>query len=165
MTDSISAVSANSVSKSSSSSSTALTDATKKKLEALGINTTDIKTESDGQEKLKEAQAAQNAQNAKPAQQAQSNTVETEAKDLASQMGVVVGNNDDLATILDSISAQISNVQASAGTDETKKSEADNYQIQYNTIYQEYQQQEASKSMLTGSLDGMAAYNKAALGL
>lgn len=165
MTDAISAISSSSVSTSTSSSSATLTDATKKKLEALGIDTTNIKTEADGQEKLKEAQAAQAAaqQQGKPQGTNPMETIQDGAKSLAASMGVAVGSKDDIDTIFSNLSTKITELQASAGDDQTKKSEVDGYQLQYDTLYREYSQAMAAKNMTGAS--ALANYNKAALGL
>lgn len=165
MTSSISAISGSLVGTSSSGSSTALTDVTKKKLEALGIDTTNIKTESDGQAKLQEAQAAQAAAQHQGKHHGTNpmESIEDGAKSLAAQMDIAVGTKDDIGTVFSNISTKIEELQASAGDDQTKKSEVDGYQKQYDTLYREYSQAMAAKKMTGAS--ALANYNKAALGL
>ena len=80
-------------------------------------------------------------------------------------VGVSVGVGDGIEEILDNISAQVSQLQSAAGTDETKIAEATNYETSYASLSSEYSQMEASQSMLSGSLSGLANYNKASLGL
>lgn len=163
MTDAISSISSNASSSlsASSSSSGKLTDETKKKLEALGIDTANVKTEAEGQAKLKEAHAAQAHQKPKGASPMAS--IEDGAKALASEMGVSVGSKDKLTDIFDNITAKLSELKASAGDDENKKAEVSNYENQYNTLYNEYSQMAAARNMTGAS--ALANYNKAALGL
>ena len=171
MSDSISAISSASAGGvKSSGSSTALTDATKKKLEAMGIDTSKIKTETDGQTKLKEAQASQGSASAQgkhqpPQGASQMKSIEEEATALAGKMNVDVKKGDKIDDILSNISQKITGLQASAGTDESKKSEVGNYQSEYNKISTEYQSLKTAQSMLSNSLNGLANYNKAAFGL
>ncbi len=172
MSDSISSISASSsASSSSSSSSSALSETTKKKLEALGIDTSNIKTETEGQTKLKQAQAAQAAQQVagQKMQQPQTgnseDTIKSEAKSLASKMDVAVSTDDDISAILENISAKIDNLKASAGTDEAKKKEVNDFESQYSSISEEYTTLQSKQAMLSGSLSGLASYNKASLAL
>ena len=167
--DAISGVQSSAVSSNQKNNSTALTDATKKQLESMGIDTSNVKTESEGKTKLQEAQASQQQQQAQAAQAKGSNSSEqemkTEVTDLASQMDVEVQNDDSTSTILDNISQKLEELQAAAGTDPSKVQEYQSFESQYNTLNQEYTQSQSSQSMLSSSLSGMANYNKALLGL
>lgn len=164
MTSAISSISSVSVASSSSaSSSSALTEDTKKKLEALGIDTSNIKTETEGQQKLKEAQAAQASAQQKPQSNTSMEIVEDNAKSLASKIGAVVGNDDKIDDIFDKISTKISDLKASAGNDETKKSAAEAFDSEYNTLYSEYNRVLSSMKM-TGAT-ALGNYNKVALGI
>lgn len=159
--DAVSSVSTSSLS-STSSSSSALSDDTKKKLEALGLDPTKYTTEAQAQAAITAAQEKQ----AQQSQQGGSNSYEsikTEVNSLASTMGIEVGSNDKLEDILDKISTQITTLQASAGTDATKLADVNNYQAQYTTITSELSKIEAAKNMTGAS--ALANYNKAALGL
>lgn len=147
-------------------SSAPLSDATKKKLEALGIDTSKIKTESEGQQKLKEAEAAQASQ-ATQGQQSnagQAQAIKDQASALAASVGVSVSKGDKISDILDHIQTKLSTMNAQAGQDPQKVQELKQYQSEFTVIASEYaslqSQQQASKSQLTGSMDSMAAYNK-----
>lgn len=152
------------------SSSTALSEETKKKLEALGIDTSKIKSEAEGLQKLKEAQASQGASQAQGAAQAQgqkpqeSSTqqeVEEQTQNLASKMGISVDRKDSMDTTLKNISAKIEELKADASSNPTKMAEVNSYESEYNDIARKYTKQ----SMLSNSLSGLANYNKIALGL
>lgn len=141
---------------SASSSSVKLSDVTKKKLEALGVDTTNIKTETQGQNKLKEAQAMSNQQN----QQAQGNGVSTqqemvkfEATMLAQKMGIEVSKNDSVSDILSHIQVKLAELKTSAGKDTSMQSEIGQYQSSYDNIKQ-------SSQSLSLSMNSMASYNK-----
>lgn len=168
MTGSISAIgNSSSGSISNNSGSTKLTEETKKKLQALGIDTSNIKTEAEGQAALKEAMAKQAAANHHhdPSKSMSEKTIEDQAKSLASQMGVSVGNNDTLDVILSNISNKIDELQSSAGNDQTKLADLNNYKAKFATLSDEFSQLTVSRSMINNSLQGMANYNRASLGL
>lgn len=144
-----------------SASATQLSQDTINKLKALGLDPTKYTSESKAKQAIEEAQAKQAPQ--KPSSTDSFSTLKTEAQDLASQMGVVVGNNDKISDIMDKISTQIYELQSSAGTDETKLSQVNDYSAQYSTLSSELSRLEASQNM-TGAM-ALANYNKAALGL
>jgi hypothetical protein len=162
MTDTISAVSSASSTSSSSSSSTKLTAATKAKLEALGIDTTNIATESEGQITLKVAEAKQEA--TQKAQSSSSNSseesIKTEAKSLATSMNVSVSDNDTTSDILDKISEKLTSLQQDAGDDKVKLAELGNYQQQYEALTGQYSSMQTSQAQLSNSMSALASYNK-----
>lgn len=163
MTNSLSSISA-------SSSATSLTEKTKKQLEALGIDTSKIKTEAEGQQKLKEAQAAQaSQQNQSPNGHQQQNVLQMQAitqqiEFLASRVGVSISSNDKIPDVINNISNKISDMLVTAGQDPQKVQQATQYQDLLNVISTEYtslvNQQQASQNQLTGGMDNMALYNK-----
>lgn len=163
MTDAISSINSSSVSSTSSSSSSAVKEETKKKLKALGLDPSKYTTETQAQAALTQAQEAQAAKQQKPTQGTSEDTIKDEISSLAANIGVSVGTNDKIDDIMDKVSAKIDELTSHAGTDSTKKSEADNYQKQYTTIANEYAQMQAAKNM-TGAT-AMANYAKFALGL
>lgn len=155
----------------SSSSSQKLTEETKSKLQALGLDPSKYTTEAQGRQALKEAQAAQNSQAAQAGAQPQhaahggESSIKAEVQALAAQVGVPVGSKDKISDILANISKKITELKASAGNDPTKLSQVNDYQSKYNAISGEIAQKQTSESKLTGSLQGLANYNKIALGL
>lgn len=166
MTDAISSISSSSAASSNVSTAAKLSEDTKKKLEALGLDPAKYTSEAAAQAAIASAQQAQQAQ--QPQGQPQGGntsmeTIETNVKALAAKMGVNVGNNDKIDDIFDNISAKISELKASAGTDETKKSEVSGYEAEYATLSGEYAQASATQNMTGAS--ALASYNKAALGL
>lgn len=146
-----------------STTATALTSATKAKLEALGIDTTNIKTEADGQSALIAAQQTQKKAHANKSGNSSEQEIKTESKELASQVGVPVAEDDTTDTIISNVSEKISELQASAGDDEAKLAEVNQYQTQLETISSEYSQMQASHAQLSNSLEGLARYNKTSM--
>lgn len=145
----------------SSASATQLSQDTINKLKALGLDPTKYTSELQAKQAIEEAQEKQAPQ--KPNSKDSFSTLKTEAQDLASQMGVIVGNSDKISDIMDKISTQIDELQSSAGTDETKLSQVNDYNTQYTALSSELSQLQASQNM-TGAM-ALANYNKAAFGL
>lgn len=181
MTESLSGISSVSANMSTQSvgyvslSSQALTEETKKKLEALGIDTKYIRTEQEGKQKLQEIEQSQKAQQAaqqqniqpqQPTQQQDGSiaTLITNIKDLAQQVGVSVGMTSNIEDVLANIKTKISDMQATKtvnSVEEDSKAKAASYQLRYETLYNEYESKKNSQNKLTSSLNAMALYNMA----
>jgi hypothetical protein len=163
MTDAINAVNSSSQA-SSNDSSTAITDDTKKELQALGLDPSKYTTEAQAEQAITQAQSQQQ-QGAQKSGGSNIGTIKTEVQGLASKMGVSIGTNDKMSDILSKISDKLGDLQSSAGNDPTKLSQFNSYQSQYTSISSELSQMEASRSKITNGLDQMADSNKKALGL
>jgi hypothetical protein len=165
MTDAISSVSSSSVSSTSSNSSSSENSTLKKlkeQLQALGVDVSNITTVAQAQQKLSEVQNSQSGSK-KPQGNSSMDTIITNVKSLASKIGVELSDNDKPDDMMDKISTKISELTASAGTDETKKSEASAYETEYKTLNDELNQAKSAMNM-TGAT-ALGNYNKAALGL
>lgn len=163
--DAVSSVSSSSStsSSSSSSSSSALSQETIDKLKALGLDPSQYSSEAEAQQAITDAQQKQDAQKSGGSGSSSLSTIKTEVEELASSMGISVGNSDKISDIMQNISDKISELQSSAGSDESKQTQVTGYNDQYTTISNELAQLEASRSM-TGA-NALANYNKASLGL
>ncbi len=176
MSDYLSGISAVNSSSFQGAKSKPLTEETKKKLEALGVDTKNIKTEDEGQKKLKEIQSVQqnqqvqqtgqNQQIQEPNQQQQSGSMSQlikNIKELASDAGVTVGFHFDIEEIFKNIQAKITELKTYRvnSVDEDSKAKASSLQYRYDNLYTEYQSKKKSQGMLTGSLAGLASYNMA----
>jgi len=146
----------------SSSNLSKISEETKKKLIELGLDPSKYTTEAQAQAALIQTQATKSPAPQKP-DNSDMNTIETKIKDLASLIGVSVGNSDKITDILSNISNKIGELQSSAGTDATKLAEINNYQTQFTDISSELAKAQSSKNMTGAS--ALANYNKAALGL
>lgn len=150
---------------SSASSSQKLTETTKKKLEYLGVDTSNIKTEAQGQTQLRVA-IQKEMQKAQAANHGGSEAmIKAQAKDLASQVGATTSSNEKVGDILTKVSSKITELKQAAGTDETKLSKANEYQSQYDAIASSFNNMQAARNQITTGMDGLASYNKVLLGL
>lgn len=164
-----------------SSNSNQISEETRKKLEALGIDTSNIKTEAEAKAKIEEAQMM--AQSTQLQQQVQGNnraeqnstsqqqgnssleSIKEDAKTLAAQMGISVNQNESISDYLNKILHKINESNSISGIEKNNNNYNQDYLNQYNNIYKRYQEIQSVQSMLTGSLDQLAMYNKIALGL
>lgn len=147
------------------SSSQKLTDVTKKKLEYLGVDTTNIKTEAQGQTELtiaiqKEMQKAQAANHG-----GSEAMIKAQAKDLASQVNASISSNEKVGAILTKVASKISELKQAAGTDEMKLANVQQYQSQYDAIASSFSNMQSARNQLSTGMDGLASYNKVLLGL
>lgn len=165
-----------SMSISSVGASQRLTEETKKKLEALGVDTKNIRTEQEGQKKLKEVQAAQQAQQTQQSQQAQATQQQpsqqqsgsmasliSDVKDLAREVGVSVPQGAKIENVFDDIQNKITQIRLSKVNSIDKDSEAmaASYQMRYDYLYNQFQSKAQARSMITNSLNALASYNMA----
>jgi len=151
-------------------SSQALTDTTKKQLESLGVDASKIKTEAEGQLKLKEAQSGtQSSQNTQNSQQQQNQVqqINEQVKVLAAQVGVDINKNDNLNTVLNNITSKIQAMAVAAVQDPQKLQQVKQYQDaltlingEVASVQAQQDQQEEKQQKLTSSMDYMASYNK-----
>jgi len=160
----------------------ALTVQTKVQLEGLGIDTSNIKTESQGQITLQSMQGGNSTQEVGQAKQAQGSaagggsseldSLKDEAIALAEKVGVSVSSDDDIDDIMDAISDAITQLQTEAANDPDKIAQVQEYQAEYDTLCQSVSFAQASSeasliqsSSLQTSLNAMASYNKASISI
>lgn len=152
----------------SNPSSINLTASTKAELENLGVNTLNIVTEAQGQLALKAAKQARAAQ-AKAIAQAQQfaapeENLKREAKELALRLHLSVSSDDDISEILSKISIAINQLKAEASDNSEKSGRLEIYQAEYARINQSLtdlnMRQQAIQAQISGSMSGMASYNK-----
>ena len=167
MTTSISAVSAGSSSASESiAKKSSLSSETKVRLEALGITATDGMTESQAQAKIAEAEAQQNAQNQNN-QQGNSSEAEllSEAKSLASSVGVSVASDADLSEILDDIGAELEAMLEDAENNPSVLSQLSNYLSQLSSLDSRYNSLQNAQASMYSAMNMISTNNKISLGL
>lgn len=152
----------------SSSTSNRLTEDTKKKLEALGVDTFKIKTESEGLSvlsQIKEAQAAQAVQQAqKPDSMPQMDNLREQIASLASKVGVSLSPDGSPSDAMIAISNAITVMRIQAANNVDKISKVDSCQAQYDAISSSLAVLESQKSstqnQITGGMSAIANYNK-----
>lgn len=165
MSDSIDAISGSSAVRlhKNFSNQDAIKPETKQKLDALGIDASQIKTEKEAQKKIKEVESAQaNAQ----VQQGQFHhpmgEVVQDAKKIAEAIGIRVGNVEDVEKLLKEIDKQLKEFekQVKDDKDDDRKKMVAGVRGVYEQVYAEYQQAISEQKKITGNLDMLATYNK-----
>ena len=178
---SINAASSTSSASASAASTTApkLTDDTKQKLQALGIDTSGITSEAQGQIALLQAQQlqAQKGQHGEKShsggRKAEMDAMKLQATELANKAGVSVSADEKLSDIMAAIEPAISAKVSAAGNDQSKLAEVQELETEYGSISASLSEMQAQHSQgaqsaqgaqgaqsITSSLNNMAAQNK-----
>ena len=145
---------------------TELISSTKLKLEALGIDPSTVTSEAQAQTLIAQAEAAKHQNNAGQQQQGGNSSEQellSEAKNLASQVGVTVSSNDSLDTIIDNISKEIQ-VMLNSG-DKSKMATAQGFQTQLASISGRAESIQSTQQNIFNAMDMISVSNKYALGL
>ena len=143
-----------------------LSSTTKLKLEALGIDPSTVTTEAQAQTLIAQAEAAKQQNNAGQQQQGGNSSEQellSEAKNLATEVGVTVSSNDSLDDIIDNISKEIQ-VMLNSG-DQSKVSSAQSYQAQLASISGRAETIQSTQQNLFTAMDMISVSNTYALGL
>lgn len=143
-----------------------LSSTTKLKLEALGIDPSTVTTEAQAQTLIAQAEAAKQQNNAGQQQQGGNSSEQellSEAKNLATEVGVTVSSNDSLDDIIDNISKEIQ-VMLNSG-DQSKVSSAQGYQAQLASISGRAEAIQSTQQNIFNAMDMISVSNKYALGL
>jgi hypothetical protein len=158
-----------------------LTPETKSKLENLGIDTTNVKTEAQGKailQSVQSSQQGQEAQNTQKPQKSHGNNnalqyLKAQAEALASKVGASISSDAKLNDIMDAISQRIAVLQSEAANDPQKMVQVTQYQAEYNSLSQsissvqisEQSIAQAGTSQIQNSMNGMAIYNIASISI
>lgn len=143
-----------------------LSSTTKLKLEALGIDPSTVTTEAQAQTLIAQAEAAKQQNNAGQQQQGGNSSEQellSEAKNLATEVGVTVSSNDSLDDIVDNISKEIQVMLNS--DDQSKISSAQSYQAQLASISGRAEAIQSTQQNIFNAMDMISVSNKYALGL
>lgn len=147
---------------------TKISDSTKRKLQALGIDPTSVTSEAQAQTLINAAQARQQVQRTTNESSSKNTTCSSEseliskAKSLASQMGVSVSSTESLSDILNKLSSRISAMSAQQNAD-TK--ELQKYQAEISSIQSEYSSVKQNQNSMFTAMNYTANMNKFVLGL
>ncbi len=144
-----------------------LSSSTKMKLEALGIDPSSVTSEAQAQQLIAQAEATKNQQNSQQQQQQGGNSSEqaliSEAKELASKVGVTVSSTDTLDDITGNIADSIQAMMDS--NDPTKVKMAQEYQAQLASISDQADSISNTQQNIFNAMDMISVSNKYALGL
>jgi len=153
------------------SSTQKLTDATKKQLESLGIDTTKITTETQGQTALQQSQSTQSSQSSQQTQQAQNGgqqhtggnaeiqALKLQATELAAQLGITVQPDEKLSEILAAVQPALDAKLSAAGNDQSKMAEVQSLQAEFNSISSSLSNMKAQNSQQTQGSQGTQTLN------
>ncbi len=144
---------------------TDLSSTTKLKLEALGIDPSSVTSEAQAQILIAQAEAAKQQNNTGQQQGGNSSEQEllTEAKNLATRVGVTVSSNDSLDTIVDNISKEIQ-IMLNSG-DKSKVLTAQGFQTQLASISERAEAIQSTQQNIFNTMNMISVSNKYALGL
>ena len=138
-----------------------LTAATKAKLQALGVDTAGIRTESEGQYKLRLAEAERLAGGTKAATKKAEKETDDEnlqlARDLAKKLNVSYYSDENVTEICSRIQSKLYQMRVDAKDDFDKNSNVDYYQRQLDDI----EAYDTSAKQLASSMDLTANMNVA----
>lgn len=146
-----------------------LSENTKKELQMLGFNTSDIKTEAQGQALLKSVKE----QNTLKSQQSSEIQKESESDSrlrgilvgLLAELGEVISQLESIVELFQKLLEKIKRLIKEAEANAEKKKKAEAYQEQYDKLLKEYSTSQNSQSVLSSSMNNMAMMNKISLNL
>ncbi|MBR1754837.1 hypothetical protein IJ732_08390 [bacterium] len=138
----------------------AVTDETLKKLEELGIDPSTIKTETEAQQRIKEAESAQANTSAQPPVQSLDTAVKN-LRELAEKIGIHVEKGDDIQRLTDTIDRRIrefeKQVENDIGTE--RKEMVESARRWYREIKNDLEHALNEEKKVTKNLEMMATYN------
>lgn len=152
----------------SQSAPNGLSEETKRKLQALGIDPTTVSSETEAQALI--ASAKQKIEQTKNESSSQNTCCSSEcelisrAKHLAEKIGLQTSNNDSLRNLIDKISTKLSLI-SNKTQDEQTNDKISNYQNELTSIENEYSQINNNQNSLLTAMNLTANMNKFFLGI
>lgn len=145
-------------------SSDDLTEDTRSELESLSVDTTDISTESQGQQILKEAKATQQKEDAqKPLGQRGARSeelIKNDVKYMANQLGIPISGSDSTQVIINNIFDTLNLLKTDSRKNKALEAQIIQVETQLEALSDEYEKMSKGKTKLTGTMDALARYNK-----
>lgn len=144
-----------------------LSEATKQKLQALGIDPTSVTSEAQAQtlitaaQSRRQVQKTNNENNSKNTCSSESELI-SRAKSLAAQMGVSVSSTESLSDILSKLTSRIS---AMSGQKNANVKDLQKFQAEISSIQSEYSTVQSNEDSMYTALNYTANMNKFTLGL
>lgn len=147
-----------------------LSEETKRKLQALGIDATNVTSEAQAQMLISAAQSRQQVQQANNDGSSQNTcSGETElisrARSLASEMGVSVSNDKSLSDIISLLSSKINAMSWQQEDNGLKTNEIQRFQTELSSLESEYSALNESQNSIFAAMNMTANLNKMMLGL
>lgn len=151
-----------------SQSSDTLSEETKAKLIALGIDPSTVSSESEAQSLIAQAEAAEQMAEQTNEQTSSLNSEQdliSKAQELADKVGVSVSQTDSLDEMCGKISEKIENLMEQCGTDAAKLSTLQGYSQELANINAQYTQVQTNQQSMFTAMNMISVSNKYALGL
>lgn len=140
-----------------------LSESTKSKLQALGIPVTDDMTEAEATLLIQQKQEQENGNNSE--QSSSEAEILSEAKTLASALGVSVSDDADITTILDDIGAELEEMLESAENNPAILSTVSSYLSQLTSLDEQNDNIQSAREGFYAAMNVIAENKKMALGL
>lgn len=153
----------------SQSAPNGLSEETKRKLQALGIDPTTVSSETEAQALI--ASAKQKIEQTKNESSSQNTCCSSEcelisrAKHLAEKIGLQTSNNDSLRNLIDKISTKITALAGWTKEDSNLQEKVDSYTNELTSIENEYSQINNNQNSLLTAMNLTANMNKFFLGI
>jgi len=146
-----------------------LSEETKQKLQALGIDPSTVTSETQAQALIAAAQQKIQQTNNDSSSKNTCCTSECEliarAKNLASKIGVQTSSNDSLTSLIDKITSKLTSLETQTAVDDKNKSEIQKYKSELTTIKNEYAEVNTNQNSLITAMTLTANLNKFLLGI
>lgn len=135
----------------------ALTSTTRKKLEELGLNTEEIKTEDEALAAIEEKEKTDKTASVQNSETYYDKQIIADLIDLAEDLGLYVGQGTDIETLMDNIKNRLEEIKAAVEGNENLQSIADEYSNRYDYLYAQYMNKKSTLSnQILTSLDAMS---------
>lgn len=123
-----------------------LSFATRLQLQALGIDETNVTSEAQAQMLIENAQSVNNTNSAQSENENNSSesTILSQAKSLASQLGVNVSDDDSIDDIINNLNEKVSDMLANANNDPSQIRYIQYFQDQIDSLSSSYQSLQAN---------------------
>lgn len=145
-----------------------MSEETKAKLTALGIDPSTVSSESEAQSIIAQAETISQMSEQSNEQASSSGSEQdliSKAQELADKAGVSVSQTDSLDEMCAKISAKIENLTEQCGTDAAKLSTIQGYSQELANINARYAQVQTNQQSMFAAMNMISVSNKYALGL
>lgn len=136
-----------------------LSSITLRRLQEYGINVEEVKSEEEAQTIIeeKEAEKTQKIQTQQNSESYYDKQIMSDVINLAEDLGIYVGSDTDVETIMDNIQSRLTHLQNIVGDNKNLKSVVEEYSNRYDYIYAQYMNKKATlENQIITSLDAMS---------
>lgn len=142
-----------------------LSEETKAKLQALGIDPTTVSSEAEAQSLIGQVESMSKTDQARPQSNSSDQSLLTRAQELAEDVGVKVSQRDTTDEICKKIAEKLEQLAAQYGNDSAMMSTIQDYQRELAGIDSRYSKTIEPDKSIFAAMNVISASNKYALGL